>query len=196
MDGTGGYSGWRWIFILIGLVTVVSGLLSFWFCVDFPDTAKFLSDSERRAIIWRLQNDQQFSAAGEGFQWRNVWKAFLDWKTYVGLGAYAGTSAPFPKTAIDSRLIFSSSPLIVFLLLLRLCWSFICVFAVHAYHCESFEPEILRQRRQSDLDPGLCGGLSLYRCGRLLRRPYIAKDTLLDRIVLPRRGGLHYSDRQ
>ncbi|SPO25664.1 related to allantoate permease [Ustilago trichophora] len=94
MDGTGGYSGWRWIFIIIGLVTFLAGVLSFWFCVDFPDTAKFLSDSERRAVIYRLQSDQQFSAAGEGFKWSNVWKAFLDWKTYVGLGAYAGCVGP------------------------------------------------------------------------------------------------------
>lgn len=94
MDGTGGYSGWRWIFIIIGLVTFIAGVLSFWFCVDFPDTAKFLSDSERRAVIYRLQSDQQFSAAGERFKWSNVWKAFLDWKTYVGLGAYAGCVGP------------------------------------------------------------------------------------------------------
>lgn len=88
MDGVGGYSGWRWVFILIGLVTFVSGVLSFWLCVDFPDTAKFLSDSERRAIIRRLQNDQQFSAAGEGFKRHNVYKAFLQWQTWCGMGAY------------------------------------------------------------------------------------------------------------
>lgn len=88
MDGTGGYSGWRWIFIIIGLATFVAGVLSFWFCVDFPDTATFLSDNERRAVIHRLQQDQQFSAAGEGFKWTNVWKAFADWKLWAGMGAY------------------------------------------------------------------------------------------------------------
>ncbi|GAC93479.1 transporter [Pseudozyma hubeiensis SY62] len=94
MNGTGGYSGWRWIFIIIGLVTFVAGVLSFWFCVDFPDTATFLSDSERRAVIYRLQQDQQFSAAGEGFKWTNVWKAFADWKLWAGMGAYIGCDAP------------------------------------------------------------------------------------------------------
>ncbi|SNX84436.1 related to allantoate permease [Melanopsichium pennsylvanicum] len=94
MDGVGGYSGWRWIFIIIGLITFVSGVLSYWLVVDFPDTANFLSDQERKTIIARLQADQQFSAAGEGFRWSNVWKAMLDWKTYVGMGAYIGCDAP------------------------------------------------------------------------------------------------------
>ncbi|CBQ73100.1 related to allantoate permease [Sporisorium reilianum SRZ2] len=94
MDGVGGYSGWRWIFIIIALVTFLAGVASYWLCVDFPDTASFLSDAERRAVIYRLQQDQQFSAAGEGLKWANVWKAFLDWKTWVGLTAYAGCDGP------------------------------------------------------------------------------------------------------
>lgn len=77
-----------WIFIIIGLATWVSGVLSFWLVADFPDSAKFLSERERRAVIHRLQQDQQFSAAGEGFKWSNVWKAFADWKTWCGMGAY------------------------------------------------------------------------------------------------------------
>ncbi|KAK3111830.1 hypothetical protein LTR53_012520 [Teratosphaeriaceae sp. CCFEE 6253] len=34
MDGTAGYAGWRWIFILKGLVTSVVALASKWFIVD------------------------------------------------------------------------------------------------------------------------------------------------------------------
>lgn len=94
MDGVGGYSGWRWIFILIGLVTCLAGVLSFWLCADFPDTSKFLSESERRAVIYRLQQDQQFSAAGETFRWNNVFKAFVDWKLWAGMGAYIGCVGP------------------------------------------------------------------------------------------------------
>lgn len=81
MNGIGGYAGWRWIFIIIGLLTFICGVLSFWFCVDFPDTASFLTESEREAVVYRLKKDQQFTAAGERFRWTNVWKAMLDWKT-------------------------------------------------------------------------------------------------------------------
>lgn len=94
MEGVGGYSGWRWIFILIGLATVLCGVLSIWFCQDFPDTAAFLSEEERAFVVGRLQADQKFSAAGEGFQWSNVIKGVLDWKTWAGMVAYMGVDGP------------------------------------------------------------------------------------------------------
>lgn len=37
MDGIGGKSGWRWIFIMEGILTVLVGLLGFVILVDFPD---------------------------------------------------------------------------------------------------------------------------------------------------------------
>ncbi|KAN0061787.1 hypothetical protein ACQY0O_005780 [Thecaphora frezii] len=94
MDGVGGYEGWRWIFIIIGIVTFVTGIAAFWLCHDFPDTARFLSDQERRAVVHRLQQDQQFSAAGEEFQWIHLWRASLDWKTIVAMAMYAGCDGP------------------------------------------------------------------------------------------------------
>lgn len=51
MDGVGGYAGWRWIFILEGLFTVVVAFLSFWVIQDYPETAKFLSEEESRSSI-------------------------------------------------------------------------------------------------------------------------------------------------
>lgn len=46
MQGVGGKSGWAWIFILEGIVTVIFGVASFYMVHDFPDNAKFLSDAE------------------------------------------------------------------------------------------------------------------------------------------------------
>ena len=86
--------GWRWIFILIGLATFLVGIISIWMCEDFPDTARFLSEPERECIVNRLQADQKYSAGGEKFQWGNVYKAVLDWKTWVGMMAYAGVDGP------------------------------------------------------------------------------------------------------
>lgn len=51
MDGVGGYAGWRWIFILEGLFTVVVAFLSFWVIQDYPETAKFLSEEESKSSI-------------------------------------------------------------------------------------------------------------------------------------------------
>lgn len=83
MNGIGGKSAWAWIFIIEGLATVIAGALSFWFIVDFPDDAKFLTEAERTVIIRRLQGDDQFSAAGEPLKWKNVVSSMTDWKTYL-----------------------------------------------------------------------------------------------------------------
>lgn len=94
MNGIGGYEGWRWIFIIIGLVTSVAGLMSYWLCENFPDKAKFLKPDEKEFIIRRLQADQQFSAGGEAFHVRDIVKAFLDPKMWLALVSYASIDCP------------------------------------------------------------------------------------------------------
>lgn len=99
--------GWRWIFIIIGLATIVAGFLSIWLCEDFPDSAKFLSEEERAFVINRLEADQKFSAAGEGFRWSNVFKAIVDWKTWIGMLAYMGVDGPLYAFSIFTPTIVS-----------------------------------------------------------------------------------------
>ncbi|KAG7093052.1 hypothetical protein E1B28_009345 [Marasmius oreades] len=94
MDGIGGKPGWAWIFILEGFATVVAGIASFWIIQDFPDTAKFLSEAERTVIVRRLQEDNQFSAAGEIFRWKYIRQSLSDWKTYVGMIIQCGCVMP------------------------------------------------------------------------------------------------------
>ena len=86
MDGVGGKPGWAWIFILEGLATVVAGFLSFWIIQDFPEDAKFLTKAERTIIIRRLQNDDQYSAAGEKLKMKYIRQGLFDWKTYTAGG--------------------------------------------------------------------------------------------------------------
>lgn len=84
MDGIGGKPGWAWIFILEGLITVLAGAVSYWIIQDFPDTATFLTEEERTVVIRRLQQDDQFSAAGETLKWNYIWQSLMDWKTWIG----------------------------------------------------------------------------------------------------------------
>lgn len=91
---SGTNDGWRWIFIIIGLITFVAGILSFFLCTDFPDTAKFLTDRERKFVLKRLASGQQHSAAGESFKWNSVWKGFFDIKTVLGALIYMGVDGP------------------------------------------------------------------------------------------------------
>ncbi|KAF5374740.1 hypothetical protein D9758_000400 [Tetrapyrgos nigripes] len=94
MDGVGSLAGWRWIFILEGLLTIVIALLSYWMVQDFPETAGFISDEERVFLIRRLQEDMRLSAAGEDYQKKYIWQSLTDWKTWIAMGIYMGFDGP------------------------------------------------------------------------------------------------------
>ncbi|KAK5259028.1 hypothetical protein LTR40_006741, partial [Exophiala xenobiotica] len=81
MKGVGGYNGWRWIFILEGLLTVVVSAISYFFIHNYPNTARFLTDTERDFIQKRLKDDSD-ATQDEKFNWNNVRKAFTDIKCY------------------------------------------------------------------------------------------------------------------
>ncbi|GMK56054.1 hypothetical protein CspeluHIS016_0211100 [Cutaneotrichosporon spelunceum] len=63
MDGIAGRNGWRWIFIIEGVVTIVIGLLGYLLIVDFPDRAKFLTEEEREIVLLRIERDRADSEA-------------------------------------------------------------------------------------------------------------------------------------
>ncbi|KAL4968157.1 major facilitator superfamily domain-containing protein [Aspergillus stella-maris] len=58
MDGTGGYEGWRWIFILEGLVTLVFSAAVFTVVPNFPSRATWLKPVDREALLARLDVDK------------------------------------------------------------------------------------------------------------------------------------------
>ncbi|GAD99595.1 hypothetical protein CIMG_06071 [Paecilomyces variotii No. 5] len=104
MDGVGGYSGWRWIFILEGLATVVIAVVGFFFIHDFPETASFLTEEERAWVIHRLRYQGSTAehqiAEAETFKWKYVKDAFTDWQIYVGLIMYWGIVCPMYGTSL------------------------------------------------------------------------------------------------
>lgn len=104
MDGVGGLEGWRWIFILEGLVTVIIAVGAFFVMFDFPETASFLTEEERAFVVFRLKYQGQLQATdstdvraakvaqSEDFQWKYVWAAFKDWQIYASIIVYWGVS--------------------------------------------------------------------------------------------------------
>jgi len=94
MNGIRGKEGWRWIFILEGLFTVIVGVLSFFMVFDFPDNARFLNDTDRARVIRRLKADQQSSAEHEAFKMSYFWASVFDWKTWAYAIVYMGADGP------------------------------------------------------------------------------------------------------
>lgn len=93
MDGIGGKAGWSWIFILEGLATIIVGFISLYMVFDFPDTARFLSETDRARVIRRLQGDQQSSVKHEDLSLTYLWQALKDWKTYTSMLFYMGSES-------------------------------------------------------------------------------------------------------
>ncbi|WPH04635.1 retrograde regulation protein 2 [Acrodontium crateriforme] len=96
MDGIGGLEGWRWIFILEGILTVSVGVTLIWILADSPETARFLQPYEKTFIIRRLVQDSGTTAGrvntNEGFQWRYFKDAFFEWKIWLSIIIYWGNS--------------------------------------------------------------------------------------------------------
>lgn len=110
MKGVGGYNGWRWIFILEGLLTVVVSTIAYFWVYNYPSTAEFLSEEERQFIQYRLKNDND-ATRDENFSWSAVTDAFKDPKVWLyGLG-YHSLSLPlysFSLFLVSYPLVFYS----------------------------------------------------------------------------------------
>ncbi|KAM5541373.1 hypothetical protein V8D89_004927 [Ganoderma adspersum] len=93
MRGVGGLNGWRWIFIIEGLLTAVVSILAYWFISNYPDTATFLTADERVQVHARLQADTDATLV-EPFTWSAVWGALTDAKSWLYCLAFHTLSLP------------------------------------------------------------------------------------------------------
>ncbi len=94
MDGVQGYRGWRWIFILEGLLTCVVAFAFFFLIPDFPEEAKWLRPDERAFIKARLQQDQGASARERRITSKDIVGLFKDLKVIVAGFMYFGLIVP------------------------------------------------------------------------------------------------------
>lgn len=123
MDGVGGYEGWRWIFILEGLVTFVAGVFSFWFFPLFPKKATFLTELEREFVLYRVHyssnlDGQKLTAHNSGGQAnigedhsndrKYLWAVFKDWQCWFQLFTYMGILLPLYAISLFTPTIVRS----------------------------------------------------------------------------------------
>lgn len=86
MDGLAGLTGWRWIFIMQGLITCVVGIGGYFTLVDFPDKAakgswRFLSERECNFVLRRVEKDRGDSRL-EAFTFGRFLRPALDLKIW------------------------------------------------------------------------------------------------------------------
>ncbi|KAF1846461.1 retrograde regulation protein 2 [Cucurbitaria berberidis CBS 394.84] len=76
--------GWRWIFIIEGVVTIIAGFVAPFFLIEFPEKVKFLTARQKHIAITRVTLEKkevhtEYATVGESL------RMLLDWK----LGVYS-----------------------------------------------------------------------------------------------------------
>ncbi|BDD55748.1 hypothetical protein MAP00_001237 [Monascus purpureus] len=120
MDGLQGYAGWRWIFIIEGLLSAVLAVPMKFILADWPDQARFLSGREKELLRGRLARDlvrrqpetdgyRGISIATMDRLDRTACKRILsDWKIYIGSIIYLGVTVSGYATALFIPSIMAS----------------------------------------------------------------------------------------
>ncbi|KAJ7290157.1 major facilitator superfamily domain-containing protein [Mycena rebaudengoi] len=77
LSGKHGHSGWQWIFIIEGAITVLFGLVSFFLLPSWPGDAPFFSSEEKAYVKAVLRADEATGDdSADAFSWSEVAKAF------------------------------------------------------------------------------------------------------------------------
>lgn len=83
----GGYNNWPWIFFVEGAITVVFGILCFFFMPNTPADSRFLTPEEREHALNRMREDASGSSSidvdDEKFSWYWVRMALAAPQTYL-----------------------------------------------------------------------------------------------------------------
>lgn len=86
LSGHGGLEGWRWMFLVQGLVACLIGILTYWWMPMLPDSGydrsfRFLSEDENKLACARIEDDRKDSTATP-FTWKGVLRHSKDVKVY------------------------------------------------------------------------------------------------------------------
>ncbi|KAL9712047.1 hypothetical protein Ac2012v2_005123 [Leucoagaricus gongylophorus] len=82
---------WAWIFIVEGAITIVFGVVSWFFIPDFPDQNTFLTSEETELVLERVERDRG-DAVPDELTSRKIILHLCDWRMWVfGLMYFCAT---------------------------------------------------------------------------------------------------------
>jgi ACS family tartrate transporter-like MFS transporter len=90
MDGTLGFKGWQWLFVLEAVPAVLLGFVVLAFLTDRPEKAKWLADDERRWLVETMNVETTSKAATSK---HSIWRGLADPRVLALALIYFGTSA-------------------------------------------------------------------------------------------------------
>ncbi|KAI4865240.1 putative MFS transporter [Hypoxylon rubiginosum] len=85
LNGKGGIAGWRYMFLVQGLISMIIGLVTYFWMVDFPEEAHrsfwFLTPEEQELAVARINADRK-DVQPDPFSWGKVFVHAKDPKVY------------------------------------------------------------------------------------------------------------------
>ncbi|KAH9897465.1 major facilitator superfamily domain-containing protein [Xylariomycetidae sp. FL2044] len=85
LEGAGGYQGWRWIFIIEGLMTCFISVFVIFFCPNFPQQAQswFLKPDQRDRLVHQLEASRGAETKGSAVDDVSIVKVLTDWRIHL-----------------------------------------------------------------------------------------------------------------
>ncbi|MBS1789889.1 MAG: MFS transporter [Acidobacteria bacterium] len=69
----GGWEGWRWVFVLEGIPSIILGIITIFYLTDWPSEAKWLAEDEKQWIMEELERERKEKlASGEDDLWKEI----------------------------------------------------------------------------------------------------------------------------
>ena len=82
MEGLGGLSGWRWLFLLEGLPAIILSFVALFGLPDYPESARMLTSEERIVVVHRLSSIN-VSGTAKSWSWQELATLFSDPTVYT-----------------------------------------------------------------------------------------------------------------
>lgn len=106
MNQVSGVSGWRWLFYLEGIPSVVSGAGVWFILPDYPETSAWLSAEEKAVAAERLRLEGS-KGHHRSMTWADAKSTLMDWRLYGHYLVYLSISCPFSSLSLFSPSIIS-----------------------------------------------------------------------------------------
>ncbi|CAG8632595.1 7975_t:CDS:2 [Cetraspora pellucida] len=112
LDSKAGLSGWQWIFLVCGLVTIIVSIVAFFLISDSVEDAKWLNKEDRNRVSSRVGHDEllytlsQSSETSDSISKTLILECLKDWRNVVislmvGSGSIGGIIATQIYRSVD-----------------------------------------------------------------------------------------------
>ncbi|KAI8093206.1 major facilitator superfamily domain-containing protein [Halteromyces radiatus] len=104
LRGSGGLSGWQWLFLIEGIPTMVIAIIAAFYLPASPDTWNMLTEEEQIVAVRRLEASQPHTTLGDldASNKKQACKALTDWKVWTWMIMFFCGSVP--NTSISNFL--------------------------------------------------------------------------------------------